>query len=213
MWASSWFTCGRATPNLPWTREPCGRIGTSPRRIMSAHGSPGCGHIMLSPCRSMSLSLRGLRQHSLSRSFMRPFSTPKVLQPSWCWTVTGRPGSNRALFGLEGINQNPTPKHEHGHCEGAPAARFLPHMTVAELYAMYTFMHGDDAASEAVLRKVYATEWRSALRIRKQSQHARCQDCTSDCKEVHVGRCPSSPMCLRVRLPPGSAPRDSLPCA
>ena len=53
-------------------------------------------------------------------------------------------------------------------------------MTVAELFCMYQFMHGDGAAPEAVMRKVYGREWRTCLRIRKQSQHARCQDCVLD---------------------------------
>ena len=63
------------------------------------------------------------------------------------------------------------------------AVRWLHPMKFVEIWEMYNFMHADSGtkAGRTLFREVYLTEWRRCLRIRKQSQHAVCKDCGSDC--------------------------------
>jgi len=57
--------------------------------------------------------------------------------------------------------------------------RWLPHCTEAELYDQYKAhikSSGEESISLSVFRKAHK-KWKGVLRIRRESQHARCEDC------------------------------------
>ena len=75
-----------------------------------------------------------------------------------------------------------------GHSAGAPdfqedkPQKWLPHMKVADLYQQYLFQvesissEQGPPCSQSVFYKVWK-DWQGILKIRRQNQHAKCDDC------------------------------------
>ena len=71
--------------------------------------------------------------------------------------------------------------------------RWLPHMTLRELYEMYLFHGGPDSDSKGNKAKrtvffkcFYKQGWERIIKFRKVAQHARCETCARLCKSLRT---------------------------
>ena len=63
------------------------------------------------------------------------------------------------------------------YCTKYVRVRWLPPMTMSELYDIHVSMSEGDHVSKATWTRTFNDKWRSALRIRKENQHSRCATC------------------------------------
>ena len=84
-----------------------------------------------------------------------------------------------------GKGDNPNPDLASGVPVAARDQRWLNHQNLADLYSQYELWvsgAGGSPVSLSVFQKCWKRTWQGVLRIRRVSQHSRCEDCALYCE-------------------------------